>query len=187
MRNVAILGIFVVVALVAYFAFIKGDHTPFVKKADINLAETDFGYTTLKLLGEGTHALSCEDSKEILTMIVAVGDDFATNPEASSSDNLTPAMIDFELTMNTFSQEIGAMFANDNETANIVFEKIGNDMSRVFQIAIINSIGAITNEEVDEYMNVTFCGVAPSENYIDPILKMEQFVEDNATTDNVSE
>ena len=135
-------------------------------------ADSSFGSATLALVDSGKYQLACEDAKSLTVMISDINKDFADNPNLSTEvtpENMTPAMKKFESTMDIFGKQLETKFGKDKTAMEEVFQGIGEGVSNVFQVSIMTHLGMIAKEKLDEYVNVTYCGAAPSEGYVSPL------------------
>ncbi len=181
----------VVLVLVLTFAIVgckkeEKAGVPVVPVASVQVADIDFGATTLALVDKGEYVISCDDSKKLLSMINAVGSDFATNPEANTTDNMTPAMKEFELEMDSFGDALETRFEDEAKLGEVL-DKLGADLSKVFQVSIMQSVGMIDEAGVNTYIDVMFCGATPPAGYVDPLVKMEQELANSAAADNATQ
>ncbi len=142
----------------------------------VKLVSTEFGTTTLALIDKGEYKLSCDDSVKLFAMTSALNKDFEANRNANTTDNMTLAMKDFELKIDTFGDTLESHLS-DNETLGKVLDSLGQDLSKIFQISIMQSVGVIDYAGVKQYINITFCGVVAPAGYIDPLVGMEQKLE----------
>ena len=137
-----------------------------------SLPVTDFGGETLVQIDSGKYRLACNDAKTLVMMISDINKDFSENPELSAGmypDNMTPAMKKFESTMDIFGKNLEAKLANDTVLMEEVFQGIGEDISGIFQVSIMNHLGLIPVEGQNEYIDITFCGVSAPEGYVSPL------------------
>lgn len=159
--------VLVIICAVAALVFFMGK-----KDRDAAITDGNFGDATLVLIDGGKYQLSCEDAKSLAGMISDINKDFADNPELSAEvapDNMTPAMKKFEATMDIFGKQLETKLGDNKTLMEEVFQGIGEGVSNVFQVSIMTHLGMIPQEKLDEYINVTYCGVAPAEGYVSPL------------------
>lgn len=160
MKNGIIAAVVVVVlVVVGYFSYTK-----FMVKP--------FGYETIAKMDKGNYKIACGDAKKLIVMMNDINKNFAENPsmeDKASEETMTSAMKKFETSMDNFGNAIEKKFSTDNETKEKVFSGIGEDVSQIFQVAAFNRLGMITQENVEDFIDVTFCNAKPKEGYISPL------------------
>lgn len=166
MKKGIIAGVIVVVlAVVGYFSYTKFMVKPLLNK-------DEFGYETIIKMSNDNYKVACGDAKTLIVMINAINKDFAENPslgDKTSEEQMTPAMKAFEKSMDNLGVAIEKKFANDNETKGKVFNGVGEDVSKIFQVAVYNHLGLVTQENVNEFIDVSFCNAKPKEGYKSPL------------------
>lgn len=179
---VLILAILVVATFFIYTKVIKSSensqNTEEIIRIDESFADKNFGRETIKLIESGKIEIACEDAKHIINMIGNINKDFANNPELSGDmapDKMTDSMKVFEATMDVFGKELEDKYSKDEAKMNAIYQSIGDGFSNIFQVTVMTHLGLIDKAKQDEYVDVTFCGVAPKEGYVSPLdMKIEE-------------
>lgn len=140
-----------------------------------SFADRNFGKATMDLIDKGDISIACSDAKSIVNMIENINTDFATNDNLSldmSPENMTESMKIFEATMDIFGKQLEEKYSKDITKMEEVYNNIGNGFTNVFQVVLMKHLGIIDDSKVNEFIDVTYCGVEPKEGYISP-LEME--------------
>ncbi len=185
---VSILVILVVATFFIYTKVIKSSdaikssensqNTEEIIRIDESFADKNFGKETISLIESGKIMIACEDAKHIINMIGNINKDFADNPELSGDmapNKMTDSMKIFEATMDFFGKELENKYSKDEAKMNEIYQSIGDGFSNIFQVTVMTHLGLIDKARQDEYVDVTFCGVAPKEGYMSPLdMKIEE-------------
>jgi len=131
-----------------------------------------FGNSTLKLIKNEDYRLSCNDSKMLSKMLVALQKDYAEYPELmgeTSNDNMTPAMKEFQSSMNYLNDQIELTYKDNIIIMDNAQAGIGEGVQNVFQVSIMSNLDMISIDDLDEYLNIVFCGKQVSEGWVSPL------------------
>ena len=132
-------------------------------------ASKNFGNATMKLLEDNTTILACDDAKTLYGMILNMNNEDKINPEKyDTEDNSSQAMIVFEEATMKFNSNLEIFYKNDPAGFESAQYMMGDAVSQMVVVSTMETVGSITSDESNEYLEITFCGAKPKDGWVSP-------------------
>jgi len=175
MRKILITTIFLV--LICGFGCAKSvsageDNAVPIKSNFKSSVNNDFGKATIKLIDKKQYKLACSDAKMLYTMLYTVTN--SARNSVKNKDNLsyiyTPAELEVKNAIDSFANQLAKY--KDNEEAMInAMNILDTGVFEILKLITVKDAYHLTNDEVDEYIDIELCGKKAPKGWVSPVEK----------------